>query len=468
MQPSSIVSGVSFRQKPRDGQLAAFEHPVVLTGQKLNVKLPTGYGKTFTACGIYSIRQHHHLATRLLYVVPSRAQLLQFIMCGPRTLERAGVTGPRNVLDIGFFTDHDLLRRHRSNQSQVFATTIQYLCQGGFNVSKDLLDTGQWMLCIDEYHHYGFEKTWGLKIRQLQHAFLLAMSATPYRPTDDSAFGKPDVVVTYRDGVDQQAIKPLVGHAYDYRIDAVSEDGEITTYTTAELATEAGTDLPDAIERFRIKRKMRWSPKYVSPLITTPIMRMQQQRSQTGQFLQVLVTAMCVSHAELVCSQIKGLFPELRADWVGTGENGRSDEENKRILEAFCPPEPSDPLQARPQPILDVLVHVGIAGEGLDAVHVSEIVLLRPASFNNQTNQIIGRASRYLEDINGQPILANVSFDGSTELAHGLKINNKKIKATGRALIDAMDLAPPNENENDDNDNNNTEFPPELPDEPSI
>ena len=475
MQPTGIVSGVSFRQNLREGQLQSLEHENVLNGTKLNIKLPTGYGKTYTACGVYSIRQHHQLASRLLYVVPSTGQLDQFIACAPNDLALASVIGERIVTDIGFVPEAQCIKRHRRNECQVFTTTVQYLIQGGFRVIRDLLEQGVWMLVIDEYHHYGMEKEWGKRILQLPVSFLLAMSATPDRPKEDSAFGKPHVRITYQQGVDEGALKPLRGHAYDYRIDAVDEEGTVTTYTTTDLISEAGGESPELIERhFRIKRKMRWSPKYVSPLVREPIDRMMDERQRTGQHqLQVLITAMCVSHAELVCGQLRGMYPNLRIDWVGTGDFGRSKEENEATLARFCPPKPSSPLERRANPSLDVLVHVGMAGEGLDVTNVSEVVMLCPASFSNKTYQIVGRAGRYLKDYgadNTRSVVGHVNFDGSTELARGIQLNGTKVRAVGRAMIAAMDLLPPPDEGGDDggDDDGDGDWPIDLPPEPVI
>lgn len=475
MQPASTVSGVSFRKNLRDGQLRTFQRPEIVDGSpKLNIKLPTGYGKTFTACGVFAIRQKNLKSNRLLYVVPSTAQLNQFISGAPQELAAASMQLPDGfkITDIGFTSEADVLLRHRRNECHVFATTIQYLNQGGYNVVRNLLEQGHWMGCIDEYHHYGIEKTWGQRISQLPFSFLLAMSATPYRPKEDSAFGAPHISVTYREGVKEGVLKPLQGHAYDYRIDAVDDQGNVKSYTTSELVDEVGDDSPDKIEQFRIKKKMRWSPKYVSPLVRIPIDRMLTQRQTTGQHtLQFLISAMSVSHAELVCEQVRSQFPHLRIDWVGTGEFGRSKEDNERILKLFCPPKPQGLFEKRPAPELDGLVHVGMAGEGLDAINISEIMFLRTASFSNQSNQIIGRGARILHDVAGNAVICNVNFDGSTELARGTKVGNDVIRGVGSAMIDAMDLLPSAEEDGDDDDGGNDDddmFPPALPPEPGI
>lgn len=90
----------------------------------------------------------------------------------------------------------------------------------------------------------------------------------------------------------------------------------------------------------------------------------------------------------------------MTVDWVGTGDNGRSDGENRAILKRFCPDKVDG--RRRPEDIdLDILVHVGMAGEGLDTIYVSDVVHLNRASLNNSNRQENGRAARFLEDVTG-------------------------------------------------------------------
>jgi superfamily II DNA or RNA helicase len=390
------------------------------------------------------------LSTRLLYIVPRDAQLEQFVADGPRELAAARVSGPLKISDIRNFSLAKLLREHRKNECQVFAITVQSLCEKrGYDVIKELMTSGIWMTVVDEYHHYGLDKQWGRAAIALPHSFLLAMSATPYRPYDDSAFpGEPDVTVSYRDAaIGEKCLKPLHGHAYHYRIDTLDGEGNVTSYTTEELASAAGSDAPDAIEAFRIERKMRWSPKYVSPLVRVPI-----ERLEPG--CQALVSAMCVSHAKLICEQLCGMFPELRIDWVGTGTHGRANEENDAVIKKFCPPKNDFGIRV---PELDVLVHVGIAGEGLDATHISEVMFLRPASPCNQDHQIIGRGSRV---IYGREITCHISFDASTQFAYNGYI--------GDSIMDAIDGKVEPQEKNNSNPEPDYPEPPELPSEPDI
>ena len=340
MQHAAPVRGVSFRKEPRRGQLEVLNHPKLLADSKLNVKLPTGYGKTYVAAGTYSILKHHGRANRVLYVCASEGQRDQFIKDAPAEFRNASVDGTLVISDVGYMPTAELLKRHRKNTHQIFAITVQALIQPtGADRIRRLLESGSWLIVIDEYHHYGAEKSWGKVISGLSRVFTLAMSATPYRPAEDSAFGSPDIVVSYREGLEHKAVKELKGHAYDYKIDAIGSDGELITYTTNELIKDAGSDDPQKIEKLRIEKKMRWSPKYVSPLIRIPIERMMSERTKAaGHRLQALFSAMCVSHAELICAQLKSMNPELEVDWVGTGEDGKTPEKNAKIRAGRGPP----------------------------------------------------------------------------------------------------------------------------------
>lgn len=452
MQSPNPLSLLSPGQKPREGQLRVLKQ-IMRGSTSINVKLPTGYGKTFTAAWAYSFLKQQGKVNRLLLVFPSISQLNQFKEDGEAVLAAAGVTGEINITDVSFYGKEAILR-HRKNESQVFVITVQALCNSrGMINCKELMETGCWMICIDEYHHYGLEKSWGLSVLNLPRSFLLAMSATPTRPGEDSAFGRPDISVSYREAAKEGAVKELRGHSYAYKIDTLTPDGDIQSYTTSDLIKELGTSDPNRMEKVSIERKMRWSPKYVSPLVAIPIERMLADRCATGHRLQVLVNAMCVSHAKMVKQQIADMFPNLEVDWIGTGDYGRPAEENEIVLRKFCPPKDKD--GNRPQPTIDVLVHVGMAGEGLDSINVSEVVHLNSAKMCNKRLQENGRAARVIKGVDG--LEGHINFDSSSDFS----------EYVGDAIMDAMDDNPPNRNTDDDPPGDPNE-PRELPEEPVI
>ena len=455
MQSATSMFGVPFKQNPRIGQAAVFERYGSEAPRQLNVKLPTGYGKTITALGSYAILRAKGKVNRLLMIVPTTAQIAQFKADGPGDLKSVGFVEAREVVDVSFF-GVNAIKKSTKNEAQVFAITIQSLCQPiGRAIVSELMSKGNWMVVVDEYHHYGDAASWGAAVKTLHYDNLLAMSATPSRKNDDSAFGDPDIFVHYRDAAREHAVKPLKSHSYNYRVDAVLESGEVTSFTTDELVEAVGSSAPDEIEKFKATRKMRWSPKYVSPLVSIPIERMLRERIATGHKLQAIVGAMCVSHAEMVAKQIADMFPELVVDWVGTGPDGRPDKDNEAIIKKFCPPKDANGTRV---PSLDVLVHVGKAGEGLDSVLVSEVIHLNKASKNNSNDQENGRAARYIHGVVG-----HINFDSGSEYALMGYIGDK--------IMDAMDDELPSSSGDDEDGgltSNGDDDYSELPEEPSI
>lgn len=417
------------------------------------MKLPTGYGKTITACGSYSILKHHGQVNRALFIFPTVAQLQQFIDDGPVDFYMAGMPNPLPVINVGYFGPQ-AIKKHRTNQNEIFAITIQSLINGKGGYVADLMQTGKWLVVVDEYHHYGCDAAWGVKVKSLPCQHLLAMSATPFRKKNDGAFGDPDIEVDYRKAVEEKAVKPLSGHSYIYRVSTIDEDGQVSYYTTDQLATMAGGDSPEAIEAMMINKRMRWSPKYISPLVTKPIERMLRDRIATGYQLQVLASAMTVSHAKMICEQIGDLYPELSVDWVGTKPDGRDDEENRKILKRFCPAKDEE---GRRNPDLDVLVHVALAGEGLDSRNVSEVVFLHNAAITNTNQQVIGRGARYLEGVT-----CNVNFDSTSEYAEKRYIGRRMEEG-----MDDIEIPPGEEAVEEEAKEKSDDYEP-LPDEPFV
>lgn len=455
MQSTSTMFGVSFKKNPRIGQKRVLEKIHKDKPKKLNIKLPTGYGKTITATGSYSILKKLGLVNRLLFIFPTNTQLNQFVNDGHNDLKDVGITDKLSIIDVRFFGLNSL-KKSINNEAQVFCITVQALIQSnGDALITALMEKNRWMVIVDEYHHYGIDTSWGDSVINLPYEHLLAMSATPNRPKEDSAFGKPDMEVKYMDAYGEGAVKPLYGHSYNYRVDAVDTNGDVMSFTTDELVEEAGGESPEKITKFVATKKMRWSPKYISPLVSVPIERMIANRIISGYKLQAIVGAMCVSHAELVCKQVKDIFPELSIDWVGTGDDGKTNEDNKKILDKFCPKKDGNGIR---KPTLDVLVHVGMAGEGLDSVLVSEVIHLNKASKNNSNDQENGRASRWLDGVVG-----NINFDSSSDYA--------KYGYIGEKIMYAMDEVIPVDHADDEDESSDTEKKddiPELPDEPTI
>ena len=441
MESSIVVQGVPFAEAPRDGQLKVFNLLHDHSRKILTVQLPTGYGKTRVACGCYSILRHQGRVNRLLYIVNTQQQRDQFRSDGPSDFANVGCGDIRHVIDITY-DGIRATKAHWNNTAEVFVTTVQSIMGGssGRSVVEELMSSGEWMIVIDEHHHYGLDKAFSMAVESLPHEFRLAQSATPERPGRDGIFGTPDVIVKYSDAAQVEgAVKSLHLIGYNYRVDTIGPEGEISSFTTTELAEAFGlksgpngelTGLDKAI----IARNLRWSPKYVSPLVDRPIQRAIANGLASGMPVQVLIRAMSISHAKLVFSQISNMYKDsgLIIEWVGTGEDGKTDEENSRIIAGFCPPKRKEPgyKTARRYPedvAVNILIAIGLAGEGMDSTYVTEVVFLTPGNDTNQNRQTIGRGARIVKNVK----TCNVNVDSSTDLA----------QFSGSRIMALMDVA---------------------------
>lgn len=459
MQHASSVRSVPPRKALRDGQRRVVEEVLARGTGTLPVQLPTGYGKTLTAAASFRALWERGDVNRLLYLVSTVVQVRQFCEDGNHDFLDAGMHGV-TPFDIGY-SPASALKNHRQNKKIVFAATIQAVASGAVGIAlREMMETGVWMVVVDEYHHYGVDNSWGKEALKLGARFVLAMSATPERKNQDSAFGVPQIRVKYREALKQKAAKMLRLHSYEYKVDAITVNGEVVSFTTSDVVREAGGSDPDAIDKFIIDRKLRWSPKYISPLVSIPIERLLGRRR--GLPLQMIVGAMSCLHAQMVCEQMRTMFGDLlRIDWVGTGPQGRPDHENEAVLKKFCPPKVNG--ERRPEDVgLDILVHVGMAGEGLDSVFVSEVTHLNRASITNQNDQENGRASRRIPGAPDELQLAYINVDSSSPYAEW----------SGKKIMDVFDRengeAPPDDDDENDGDDQDDRDVSELPDEPTI
>lgn len=457
MQSTSTMPWMSLPENLRSGQRKIIES--FFSKDSIVAKLPTGYGKTIAACGAYHVLKKRGIANRMLYVVPRRNQMDQAADGIPADLlswfgvkTKSTIIGDEPIVS---------LKRHRNNTSEVFITTIQALATSAttWSTVKELMGNGKWFLVVDEYHNIpeqtnGERGKWIEKLDLLATTSRLAMSATPRIDANDP-FPVPDVSVSYYKSFIDGCVKEMHLHEYEYRVDAIYINGDVVSYTTNEMDTDDG--IQDAL----VSGKMRWSPKYISPLISIPAERIADQRIN-GIKTQMLVQATTCQHAEIVCTQVAAMLPTLNVDWVGTGPNGRSDRDNKAILKRFCPPK--DIKTGRRKWDLDILVNVGMAGEGLDTQDVSEIVFLTPVNKTVSNMQAMGRAARIMYDVNRKQIdvVANINVDTETFIAEDDRYVGRKVMAIfdDDESIDEI----PSKNKGDDEESDYKE----MPDEPIV
>lgn len=470
------VSALSWTKNLRAGQLNALlkaeEKVLNRAGRRsFNAKLPTGYGKTRLAAAVFRMLQIHNIANRMLYITPTTAQHTQFVDGSASTLKACEV----ELLSKGNYSylcdinkvGGTALRRSDKGESGIFAITIQSLIQQGtLDLVRAMMKNHNWFVVCDEYHHFGVGKAWSDAVQSLDPVFQLNMSATPHRPQHDGAFGGPDYEVTYVQAAEEGAVKLLYGHAYNYLVTVLGpEDDDVQARTIPELCEELGVDpdQPELIQTRMIEKRLRFTSKYLDPMIRHPLQNLSWERVRTGLPLQAIIGAVSVSHAKIICEQVRGMYPHFRVDWVGTGEHGRLPEENKKILEKFVPPEKNG---IREDPTLDVIVHVGICAEGIDSVFATEIIHCNSGTKTNSNWQENGRAARmiYYRGQKYPDIYGNIHFDNTSEFAE--VTDRYPAGGVGPAIMYMMDDLPAPE----DGEGGGTREPGDgdLPEDPPI
>lgn len=402
--------------RPRKGQQDLIEYlPNIKKGGHISIQWPTGYGKSIGFAQLWKHCYENKICDRLLLVVANDAQRKQIFNDFAFDCRLVGAPYEGNV--IMFVRDVNPIKSAKSGAAKIFVTTIHNVeaaNRGGVNTFAEILNTAGtgWMIGFDEYHHYGEGMAWGDAVKSITEyaSFTASMSATPYRRGVDTVFPAPGITRSYTDAVKEGAVKRMICQTYEYSVAVVMPNGDVVSYTTSDLMTEVREDLDVWQER----KQIRMSPQYIHPLITNPVSRLMEKRAATGKRLQMLVRAMSCEHAKMVCSQITTMAGHLSVDWIGTGDNGRSDDENAKAMSAFCPRKKGG---VRPEPTLDVLVQVGMAGEGFDSINVAEIVDLFPVSSKaengraTQDKQFYGRGSRIIPGANDVPLHVNVPTD---------------------------------------------------------
>jgi hypothetical protein len=422
-----------FKARPGQSRLIDWLLDHVESALRLCVRWPGGYGKTVGIAIAYMILRQFGRVNRLLVVVANDQQRAQFRRDFPATCRRIGLAIKGDCV-WEFDKTARAVRTSMFNRCEVFVVTIQMVSATNRKSTDSLMDLlgdgNQWMLAADEYHHYAQEKDWGKSLQRVcdNVRFSLAMSATPTRDGTGTIFGDPDLVVTYREAVDQGAVKKLWLRRYHYTVKATTGDGTEVEYTTDELRQQLDNE---SLSEFEERVGLRYSTKYIHPMILEPLLRLQDRRAASGEPLQMLIRAMSCRHAKYICKVVQDVAPGLRVNWVGSGPNGQPDHVNAAVIEQFVPPAGQDPQ-------LDVLVQVQKVGEGSDSVMVCEIVDLALANIDgasNQLKQFIFRGSRVVPGLDAEQQYCNVNVPSDAKLA-GLEQDESLI---GVSLMDWID-----------------------------
>jgi superfamily II DNA or RNA helicase len=436
MEFTTAMPWLSWPQEPRRGQNEAFTWIWDASKSTLNIKFPTAYGKTCVANGCLHLLHMRRGVNRALMIVPQEGQHDQYTRSCVVDFADVGLIVEKDVIVIDLRNEsyNTIMQTILNNREKliVYVTTIQMLHAhtrpGKDHHRRELLHeifkepNTRWAFIIDEYHHYGEGLAWGEVFKHLpEPVFRLAMSATPYRPGQDDFFGKPDIQILYRAAVDEAAVKPLACHVYDYWIEMTGPSGQLRMTTREHDERMHNQDL---LPRAEITLPLRYREDYIAPLLEYPLDRLIETRSLKHPWAQAIIYCARIDHATHVYGIVDKMFGEaLRIAVVAAHPD--YEKSNNDALTQFCP------ATRTIAPEIDVLICVGMAGEGLNTIYVTEIIHLNAeTTVSNTGNQKKGRASRVLRDKNGEMMIGHINVDGSSAYR----------KYVGQHIMDAMDF----------------------------
>jgi len=395
----------------------------------LNVETPTGTGKTIIAGVSYCILRHANRVNRSLIIVPTTEQRRQYV---DDFQEQIGLFGESIRGIMSFDGSSRPIRYHRENSADVFVVTIQSVCSDPSSII-DLMSSGSWMVVADEHHHYGEDKAWGDAIRSLSPSFSLAISATPLRGDRRySIYGEPDIQISLKQSLSNKEIRPIRAHIEHYFIDVSVEDSdEIIRVTTEWLRDrkEQTGEIED-FSKYEIKKGIRYHSKYLSSILPNALACLQEKRIKNPYEHQMIVFCMSCKHAKHVAENLDymGRFSDISVDWVGSGPNGRKDEENTDVIKRFKNNE------------LDILVQVDKAGEGFNVKRASVLVFLNLIGRSPKAQQQIGRGMRRNFMLTYPDDYCDVFVSYDTEIASLVTDMEEEQKAIGIEPLEQPDL----------------------------
>lgn len=400
----------------RDGQKKAFEVADTITASDMLLVLPTGYGKTVAAIGVYATLRSRGIVDRLLWLVPTDAQREQLKYSringrkGRGSIEVAADRLGIKVSEVIACEKSEWeIRLSDRDSAEAFIATYQQIAAGDQHF-RYLLGKRKWMVVYDECHHLGEEGKWG-PASDLKRAFSLYLSATPMRSDKQSIRGMPtttrkgnlvyraDVEVSLQNALMEGAIKIPVAHIEHYFVDVIPEGATESVRIDTNTLREGGIgDFSD----YEAKRGLRYCSEYLSRILSDALTRLNQKLYLHPGAHQCLVFAMTCNHAEAVALQFNSLQKGC-ADWIGVT---RSNEENDAVLNRYRDNK------------LPVLVQVDKAGEGFDNPRVSVLVFLHLIKSETKLFQQFGRGLRRIAALKPSDDTCDIFASADTEIAN--------------------------------------------------
>ncbi|MEJ6950173.1 DEAD/DEAH box helicase [Natronospora cellulosivora (SeqCode)] len=337
--------------------------------------LPTGSGKT----GLIGILPYNIAEGRVLIVAPN-------LIIYDGITEKLDSSSEDNFwIKRGVILSYDDLpkilkyqsyhKKHLLDQCEIIVTNIQKTYEEHKNslintVPNDYFD----MIIFDEAHHCPAD-TYKELTEYFSNAKVVKVTGTPFRADGKKIFGK--IVYDYPLGMAmaKNYVKKLGNKNYIPEELTLSMEGEDRTYTIEEIY-----DLVKN-EQDIVSRGVAYSEKCSRSVVEESMRLLKEKREISTVPHKIIAIACSIRHAE----QIKDLYNEYDISATIVHSN-LSDEEilrNKKMFE---------------NDIHQVIINVGMLGEGYDHKYISIVSIFRPFRTLSPYVQFVGRALRIIHE----------------------------------------------------------------------
>lgn len=434
--------------RPLMGQSESWEKIPKSSDKYDLIKMPTGYGKTFTGIGAFIEMEQLGLVNRALVVVSSKIQVKQWVddinTCGwwTRQAFHPNKYGFKKYRAATCENARWLIRQARTTDSEkvihFFVATYQLINMDRANIYEELTSLGSWLLFCDEAHHLaGGENPeesnqWSKFLDNIEFKKAIYLSATPHRNDRVELKGVkyqdignglrqaiPLVEVTYKQAFREKALRHPIGHNQHYFVGIDTNEGfqRITTEWLRERGYKSFEQYEESIYQ-KTKRGLRYSNQYVSTMVLDGIEMLAQLNELHPGQNQMLVWAMTCDHAEYLSNLINELTHPGFSDWIGTSEK-RPPEQNDSILTKYKEKK------------LPCLVNVNKANEGFNHKNTSVVLFLNISQSSPLIQQQLGRGLRRNRDIkNYNADVCHIFTSADTDVALEIeKLENEFLDA---------------------------------------
>lgn len=373
--PTTILENKNLREPQQQAYYKVYEHFIQenKTSHALLV-LPTGVGKT----GVMAILPYNICNGRALIITP-QLTVKDTVIDSLNTESHDNFWLKRKVLSENYLPSIIEYEGSRTTNEVLTSADIvvvniqklqERLASSLINrLPKNFFD----MIIIDEAHHSP-ANTWVDSIQYFSNAKVVKLTATPYRTDKRKISG--ELIYNYKlsQAMANDYVKSLEMHEFiPNELTFIMDNDETKQYTLEEVM-----ELKD--EEW-ISRNVAYSPECSSQVVKESIDILENQKSISGLPHMIIAVACGIKHAE----QISKLYKKHNVR-VGIIHSDMDTNEIDTVK--------SDISNNR----LDVIVNVGMLGEGYDHKYLSIAAIFRPFRSQLPYTQFIGRILRYISD----------------------------------------------------------------------